>query len=94
MLLHHTIWLRNLLNDLQLNQEQPMKTYIDNKSAIALTKNLVFYERSKHIDTRYHFIQETIKENKVKLISVMTQDQLADIFTKPQKHEIFSTIRS
>jgi len=54
----HTIWLRNLLNDLQLNQEQPTKIYIDNKSAIALAKNPIFHEKSKHIDTHYYFIRE------------------------------------
>jgi len=86
--------LRNLHNDLQLNQEQSTKIYIDNKSAIALAKNLIFHEKSQHIDTRYHFIQVTIKENKVELISVKIQDQLADIFTKPLKHEVFSVIRS
>ena len=36
----------------------------------------------------------TIKKNKVELISVKIQDQLADIFTKPLKHEVFSVIRS
>ena len=55
----NTIWLRNLLNDLQLNQEQPTKIYIDNKSTITLAKNPVFNEMSKHIDNRYHFIRET-----------------------------------
>ena len=69
-------------------------TEYKNKSVIALAKNLIFHEKSKHIDTRYYFICETIKENKVNLISVKTQDQLVDIFTMPLKHEIFSVIRS
>ena len=89
----HIIWLRNLLNDLHLNQEQPKKIYIDSKLVIALAKNLVFHERSKHIDTRYHFNWETINE-KVELIFVKTQGQPADIFTKSLKHEVFSVIWS
>jgi len=93
MLLHHLEFVIQF-GYLQLNQEQPMKIYIDNKSTIALAKNHVFHEKSKHIDTRYHFIWETIKENKVELISVKTQNQLADIFTNPLKHEVFYVIRS
>ncbi|KAL5559114.1 hypothetical protein UlMin_035325 [Ulmus minor] len=47
----HAIWLRNLLKELSITQEEPTKICVDNKSAIALAKNPVFHNRSKHIDT-------------------------------------------
>ncbi|KAL5545314.1 hypothetical protein UlMin_009098 [Ulmus minor] len=47
----HAIWLRNLLKELSMTQEEPTKICVDNKSAIALAKNPVFHNRSKHIDT-------------------------------------------
>ncbi|KAL5567336.1 hypothetical protein UlMin_030500 [Ulmus minor] len=47
----HAIWLRNLLKELSMTQEEPTKICVDNKSVIALAKNHVFHNRSKHIDT-------------------------------------------
>ena len=66
----------------------------DNKSAQALAKNPVFHDRSKHIDTRYHFIRDCIAKKEVKLEYVKTQDQIADIFTKPLKFEVFRRLRN
>jgi hypothetical protein len=85
----HAIWLRKLMEDLQQKQSEATKIFVDNKSAIALAKNPVHHERSKHIDTRFHFIREHIKEGDVELVHVNTHEQIADIFTKPLKTEVF-----
>ncbi|XP_059629556.1 secreted RxLR effector protein 161-like [Cornus florida] len=79
------IWLRNLLKELHMLQEESTEIFVDNKSAIALAKNPVFHERSKHIDTRFHFIRECITKKEVELKFIKSQDQVADIFTKPLK---------
>jgi hypothetical protein len=63
MLLHHYVF--NLLYDLKLPQLEATKIRVDNKSTIELAKNPVHYERSKHIDVQYHFIQEHVKEREV-----------------------------
>jgi hypothetical protein len=55
---------------------------IDNKSAIDLIKNPVHHERSKHIDTRFHYIRQYAEEDKVGVSHVGTEGQLADILTK------------
>ena len=89
----HAIWLRNVLQELQIVQEEPTKIYIDNKSTLALAKNPLFHERSKHIDTWYHFIQEHVKEKQIELVAVKSQDNVFDIFTKPLKHEVFALLR-
>ncbi|KAH9768833.1 hypothetical protein KPL71_011754 [Citrus sinensis] len=90
----HAIWLRNLLKELSLAQEEPTEICVDNKSAIALSKNPVFHDRSKHVDTRYHFIRECITRKEVQIKYVKSQDQAADIFTKPLKQEDFVRFRS
>ncbi|KAJ4716957.1 Retrovirus-related Pol polyprotein from transposon TNT 1-94 [Melia azedarach] len=90
----HAIWLRNLLKELRWSQEKPTKIYVDNKSAMALAKNPVFHDRSKHIDTRYHYIRECITRNDVHMEYVKSQDQIADIFTKPLKQEDFIRLRN
>ncbi|KAH9670910.1 hypothetical protein KPL70_017154 [Citrus sinensis] len=90
----HAIWLRNLLKELGLPQEEPTEICVDNKSAIALSKNPVFHDRSKHINTRYHFIRECIARKKVQIKYVKSQDQAVDIFTKPLKQKDFVKYRS
>ncbi|KAK2983111.1 hypothetical protein RJ640_013642 [Escallonia rubra] len=87
------IWLRFLLRELHLPQKESTEIFVDNKSAIALPKNPVFHDRSKHINTRYHYIRECITEKAVELKDVKSQDQVADIFTKPLKVEAFRKLR-
>nr|GEW28025.1 hypothetical protein [Tanacetum cinerariifolium] len=66
--------------------------YCDNKSAIALCCNNVQHSRSKHIDVRYHFIKEHVKNGIVEFYFVRTEYQLADIFTKSFLREIFNLL--
>jgi hypothetical protein len=54
----------------------------DNQSAIALSKNPVFHERSKHIDVHYHYIRECVDEGRIIIDYTATEEQLADILTK------------
>ena len=89
----HAIWLRNLLKELSMSQINPTEIYVDNKSAISLAKNPVFYDRNNHIDTRYHFIRECVTSKQVQLKYVKSQDQIVDIFTKLFKTEDFARLR-
>ena len=54
------ICLTRLLADLTGQNVKKFRLLMDSKSAIELSKNPVYHERSKHIDTRYHFIRECI----------------------------------
>ena len=47
------LWLHKLMVDLS-----PTVILCDNQSCIKLSKNLVFHDRLKHIDIRYHFIRD------------------------------------
>lgn len=89
----HAIWLRSILKELHMALEEATEIFVDNKSAIDLAKNPVYHDRSKHINTRYHFIRECIARKDVQVIHTKTKDQLADIFTKPLKERDFSRLR-
>jgi transposase InsO family protein len=76
------IWLSRLLGELLGTQAPKVKLLVDNKAAISLSKNPVHHDRSKHIDTRYHFIRDCVDRGEVDIDHVSTNEQLADILTK------------
>jgi hypothetical protein len=55
---------------------------VDNKSTLALIKNPVFHERSKHIQTRFHFIRESLENGEIMPEFISTGGQLVGILTK------------
>ena len=57
--------MRRTLSKLRHEQNEPTPILCDNNSAISLSRNHVFHKRSKHIDTRYHFIRELINNNEI-----------------------------
>jgi hypothetical protein len=72
-----------LLGDL-LNRDTGMvELGVDSKCTLALAKNLVFHEWSKHIRVRYHFIRGCLEERSFKTRYINTKDQLTDLLTKP-----------
>ena len=75
-------WLRWLLNDLGVSTSSTTPLYCDNQSAIHIAHNDVFHERTKHIEIDCHFIRYHLVHGALKLLSVSSKDQLANIFTK------------
>ena len=76
------IWLKHLLRELRFGKDEQMKLIYDNQAALHIASNLVFHERTKHIEIDYHFIREKIASGCVATSFVNSNDQLADIFTK------------
>jgi hypothetical protein len=61
----------------------------DNQSCIKMTENLVFHDRSKHIEIRYHYIHDMVQRGALKLQYVSMDEQVVDVFTKPLSHVKF-----
>ena len=87
------IWLRLLLEDLNHGLTGPLSILNDNNAAILLSKNPVNHDRSKHIDIRHHFLRDKVFDNTVELSHVATEDNLADILTKPLGTDTFTELR-
>lgn len=76
------VWLKRLLADiLGTNLASPVLK-MDNMSALALSKNPVLHDRSKHIDLKYHYLRECAENGEVQLQFVRSEEQCADILTK------------
>jgi hypothetical protein len=76
------IWMARLLGELLEREPEVVELKVDSKFALVLAINPVFHERSKHINLRYHFIQNCLTEGTVSATYINTVDQLTDILTK------------
>jgi len=67
---------------------------VDNQPAIALAKNHVLHDQSKHIDIKFHFLRDCVDGGRIILEFVETDRQLADILTKPLGRLWFSELKN
>ena len=63
--------------------KDPTSICYDNNSTIQLSKHNKFHRKSKHIDTRYHFICELVNDGQISLQFCGSKEELVDMFTKP-----------
>ena len=84
--------MKKLLHDYEITQDT-MCVFCDNTSAINLSKNPVQHSKSKHIEIQYHFIRDLVEEKTVYLEFITTDNQKADIFTKPLDGPKYETLR-
>ena len=73
------LWLHKLLVNLFGQELRPTVIYCDNQSCIQLSENPVFHDKSKHIEIRYHFIQDYVQRGAVTLQYISTDEQVADV---------------
>ncbi|GJT16932.1 ribonuclease H-like domain-containing protein [Tanacetum coccineum] len=70
------IWILKIKNLL------PVNLHCDNNHAIKIAANLVFHERTKHLEIDLHFVREKFLRGVVKTVKVDSTNQIADVFTK------------
>ncbi|KAG4924311.1 hypothetical protein JHK87_049851 [Glycine soja] len=87
------LWHSSLINELKVSSDEAVELIVDNKSAIDLAKNPISHGRSKHIDTKFHFLKDQVSKGIVKLRNCRSKVQLADIMTKSFKAERFKVLR-
>ena len=89
---YEIIWLRGLLGELGFPQVEPTPFHADNTSAIQITANPVFHERTKHIEVDCHSIREAYDACVISLLHICTTLQTADVFIKAlskHRHHFF-----
>jgi hypothetical protein len=72
---------------------EPTTVHSDNQSCTRLSKNPVFHDHSKHINIRYHFLEDKVQKGVVILKYVPLDSQVADSLTKPLAKGKFEMLR-
>ena len=90
--IREAIWLRHLLKDF-VSQVGSLFVFTDNRAAISSTQNSNTHAASKHIDLRMKFNEEKVAKKAVKLLYVASENNVADVFTKPLKKIKFTKFR-
>ena len=86
--LKEVIFILQLLRHLQVKVQLPIQVHVDKIGEIFLAENQNSSDRTKHVDTRYHFVQQYIKDGTVLIEFVRRHDNDSDIFTKNKTSEI------
>jgi hypothetical protein len=85
-------WLQNFFDEIG----KPIRSvpiYGDNQGSIFIASNLMTNKLSKHIDTQYHFVHQQVQVELVELYYVKTNENPADILTKPLGRVKFQKFR-
>jgi hypothetical protein len=87
------LWMRQTLQDFGYNLSK-VPLLCDNESAIRMADNPVEHSLTKHIDIRHHFLRDHQQKRDIEVFYVSTENQLADIFTKPLDEKTFCRLCS
>src|SRR5271168_3179397 len=71
-----------LYSDLEISTASSPLLYSDSTSALSLTDESAPYQRSKHIDTWYHFIRDILEKGEIQVDYVPSEENPADVLTK------------
>ena len=88
------IWVESLLKELGVMQQRTPVLWCDNLGATYLTANPVFHARTKHIEIDFHFVRERVAAGVLQVKFISSDDQLADVFTKPATQQMLNRFRT
>jgi hypothetical protein len=77
------VWLRKLLAGLFGQMLDPTMIHCDNQRCVKLSKNPVSHDRSKHVEIKFHYIQDMVQRKAVLVQYLPIDAQIANVLTKP-----------
>nr|GEU67678.1 retrovirus-related Pol polyprotein from transposon TNT 1-94 [Tanacetum cinerariifolium] len=86
------LWMKQALIDYDIRLDD-VPIMCNNKGTVDLSKNPVQHSRTKHIEIRHHFLRDNVQKGDISIKKVASEDNIANIFTKPLKREVFNYLR-
>jgi len=81
--LKEALWLRDLILELlPVKELTTIVIHCDSLSAVNLSKNQMYHSRTKHVDVKYHFIQDMIMNEVVAIEKISTNENVTKMLTK------------
>jgi hypothetical protein len=88
------IWLRRIVESFEIHQKGPLKVFSDSQSAMAMVMKPKLSGRTKHIDTKFHHVKDSVERGVIELEYVPTNENVADVLTKPLGNVKLTQFRS
>jgi len=93
-LVQEVIYTRRFLENLGFPQSSPTQIFEDNRTCVAWSEGSVGgSDRAKHIDLREHFVHDAVAKGVLKLVSIASAANVADLLTKPLRIVLFPQLR-
>ncbi len=77
------VWIQRLLSEIKNCEVKTVQIRCDNQSSISLIRNPEHHQKTKHIEVKYFFVRDQQKAGRIDVTYIGTEDQLADMLTKP-----------
>ena len=75
------VYLRALLRGFNFRQIGAIEIWEDNASCIMMSENPANRERTRHVDSRVHYLWELVRDGHVKLLNCAGPQNAADVLT-------------
>ena len=79
----------NVLESLGIEVEKPIIVRVDNMGAVFMSQNNSSGARTRHVDTRWHFVRELVEDKFIEVVFVKSEENKSDLFTKNLSGELF-----
>lgn len=85
--------MKDLIEFMGVKQLGPIRTFVDNQTAMQMAKNPSISTKRRHMRVNYQVLLEYAEKGYIDLLWIPTADQLADIMTKPLGRQLFVPMR-
>lgn len=77
------LYMERLMRDFDITTTHPLTIFTDSQSCINMLENQRASNRTKHIDTKYHYVRDLVERKRITLKYCPSEENAADLFTKP-----------